>query len=61
MISLHVAIMVIVVMLGLANVMKDSMVTVAQVDCISFFHKWYQNLWQQSNIFVVFIISKKKY
>ena len=34
MVSLHVVIMVLVVMLGLANVMKGSSVTVAQVNMI---------------------------
>ena len=35
MISLHVLIMVLAVMSGLANVMKDSMVTIAQVNFIT--------------------------
>ena len=61
MISLRVAIMDIAVMLGLANVMKGSTVTVAQVNFLSFFHKLVQKIWQQSNIFVVSFISKKKY
>ena len=48
MISLHAAIMVIAMMLGLANAMKDFTVTDAQVNFLSFLQKLYKKLWQQN-------------
>ena len=50
--------MVIAMMLGLAIVMKDFMVTTAQVNFLSFIHKLYQKLWQHYNIFVVSFFQK---
>ena len=41
-------IMALAVRLERANVMKGFMVTAAQVNFLSFLHKLYQKLWQQS-------------
>ena len=59
MISLHAVIMVIAMMLGLANAMKDFTVTDAQVNFLSFLQKLYEKLWQQNNIFCCFLFFKK--
>ena len=59
MISLHAVIMVIAMMLGLANAMKDFTVTDAQVNFLSFLQKLYKKLWQQNNIFCCFLFFQK--